>query len=476
MTLSRLFALTLICCGSTAPLHAADVVASGGSFGVVAPGKLPSAWSDDKLAWKVSLPGAAWSCPIVVGDKLFLTTAYSENQPKPRGSGAGGRPGGGAPGGPPGGGRPGGGGGGGRGAPTAEYEFKIICLDRATGKTLWDDVALKARPAVPTHGSNTFASESPVSDGERVFAYFGPNGLYCYDLNGKQLWKKNFGTKAMQNGWGTASSPVLDGGRLYIQCDNEEESFITALDAKTGDELWKVKRSEKSTWSTPYLWKQKDRTDLVAIGSRKIVGYDPANGNVVWELDAGGGQCAASPVGDAERLYVGTSASGGGRGRPGGAGGDAPRSTAAPGTIFCVKAGASGDISLIAGESSNAAIAWTAQRAWPAASTPLLYQDHVYLLERNGGIVSCFNATTGKLAYKERLSGAKAFWASPWAADGLIYCLDEDGQTHVLKAGPEFDVVSVNKLGKDVYWATPALAQNTIYIRGIDTLACIRDQ
>ena len=436
--------------------------------GVATGAKPPSDWGTDKnVAWKVHVDGVAWSCPIVIGDKVILTTAYSAGQPKPA-SGYGGNKGGGSKGG---GGK--GGFGKGRTAPTATYQFKVVCLDRASGKTLWEKVAKEARPTIPTHGSNTYATETPVSDGERVYAYFGMTGLFCYDLAGKELWKKDFGSFAMMAGWGTASSPVLDGDRLFIQCDNEEKSFLVALDKKTGKELWKADRREKSGWSTPYVWKSKGRTDLVAIGAQKIRGYDPASGKEVWSLDVGGGQCSASPVADAERLYVGVGQGGRGSfGQPKGGDGGTGR---AAGTLFAVKAGATGDITPKSGEANTAGVAWAASRAWPAAASPLVYEGFVYVLDRNGGLVSCFDAKTGKAAYtKERIPGAKAFWASPWAANGNVYCLDEDGQTHVLKAGGEFDVVRVNKLARDKYWATPAAADGTLFIRSVDAVYCIR--
>ena len=426
--------------------------------GVVTDAKSPSEWGAEKnVAWKATVPGVAWSCPIVVGDKVFLTTAFSDGQPKPKGGFGGGK---------------GGGGGFGtdRAAPKETYQFKVVCLDRATGKPVWEKVAKEARPTIPTHGSNTYASETPVSDGERVYAYFGMTGLYCFDLDGKELWKKDLGTFSMMAGWGTSSSPVLAGDKLFIQCDNEEKSFLTAFDKKTGKELWKVDRREKSGWSTPYVWKTKDRTDLVVIGGQKIRGYDPADGKEVWALDVGGGQCSASPVADGERLYVGVGQGGGGfGGGPKGGGG-----TGRAGTLFAVTAGAKGEITLKGGESSGDGIAWTATKAWPGASSPLVYDGFVYVIDRNGGTISCFDAKTGKAAYtKERIPGAGAFWASPWAADGKIFCLDETGAAHVLKAGAEFEVVRVNKLGRDTYWATPAAAGGSLFIRSVDSLYCI---
>lgn len=444
--------------------------------GVVTDAKPPSEWGADKnVAWKVHVDGVAWSCPIVVGDKVIVTTAYAPGQSKPKPGGGFGK----GPGGPgskgPGGKGPGGfgkGGFGGGAPPKEKYQFKIVCLDRKTGKPVWEKIAKEARPTIPTHSTNTYATETPVSDGQYIYAYFGMTGLFCYDLDGKEIWKKDLGSYSMQFGFGTGSSPVLVGDKIIVQCDNEEKSFLIALDKKTGEQKWKVDRREKSGWSTPFVWKTKARTDIVAVGGQKIRGYDPETGKEVWSLDVGGGQCAASPVADSEKLYVGVGQGGGGGFGGGGFGGQRGNSRA--GTMFAVKAGAKGDISLKPGQTSNDGIAWTASRAWPGSASPLVYDGYVYVFEQRGGLVSCYDAKTGKAAYsKERISGAGAFWASPWAADGKIYCLDETGATHVLKAGSEFEVIRVNKLGRDMYWSTPAVANDSLFIRSVDSLYCV---
>ncbi len=486
------------------------------SKGVSTESNLPAEWGPQKnIAWKAAVGGVAWSCPIVIGDKVFLTTAVAPGQPKPGGGaagmgGGGGRPGGGPPGGgggrPGGGGPPGGGGGPGgygRGAgPDKEYTWKVVCLDRASGKELWSNKVVTGKPKYNTHSSNTFATETPVSDGERVYAYFGANGtVVAYDLDGKELWKVDVGVFRNQNGWGTASSPVYHDGKLFIQCDNEEKSFLLALDAKTGKESWKVGRSEKTDWSTPYIWRTKNRTDLVVGGSQKLRGYNPADGQVTWELTIAGGQANASPVGDDDFLYFGTGmqggGGGGGRGGPGGPGGPSGPGGQPPGgqppgggrpgggfggfgggggnagTLYAVKAGASGDISLKEGNLSNEWVAWSAPKVAPAAASPLLYEGNLYLFDRNGLMVTCLDAKTGKVHYKERLN-AKQIWASPWAHNGLVFAIDEGGVTHVLKAGNQFKVVRKNSLTPDVYWSSPALAGGNLFLRGVDQLFCIK--
>jgi outer membrane protein assembly factor BamB len=476
------------------------------AVGISDDAKLPMEWSADKnVAWKIKVPGIAWSQPIVWGDKIFVTTAITENQPKPRSGGFGGgfggpggfggRPGGGRPlegdrpregaapregdrpaegdrpreggdqprpggGRPPGGGfggRPGGFGGGfGRGAspPDAVYQWKVLCLDRATGKVLWEQLAKEAKPTIAIHSTNTYASETPITDGERVYAYFGMTGLYCYDISGKPLWNKDLGSYSMMFGWGAGSSPALDGDRLFVQCDNEEKSFLVALDKRSGDELWRIERKEKSNWSTPYIWKNKQRTELITSG-RTVTSYDPATGKVLWELGGNQGGARSTPVGDAERLYVGTG---------GGMGGNGP--------LTAVNAGAEGDITPGGGESSDKHIAWSVPRSGPPMASPLVYEGCLYVLDQRGGILSCYDAATGDQHYKQRIEGARGFTSSPWAYGGKVFCLDEAGTTFVIEPGDEYKLVGTNKLD-EMFWSSPALAHGQLLLRGVDHLYCI---
>lgn len=468
--------------------------------GLVSAEHVPVVWGNDKnIAWKVEVPGAAWSQPVVWGDRIFLTTAVTENQTKPRvgggfggggfGGGGFGRSGGGRPGGPsntppsdtkrendaegdrpaprpgsgrPGSGRPGGfgsGGFGGRGGgspPNAVYRWKVICLDKNTGKILWENLAKEGKPAIPIHNTNTYASETPVTDGERLYAYFGMTGLYCFDLDGKLLWSKDLGSYNMMSGWGTGSSPAIDGDRIFIQCDNEQRSFIAAFDKKTGEELWRKSRDERSNWSTPFVWKNKVRTEIVTAGGNKMRSYDPATGKLLWELGGSVSRCSATPVGDDELLYVGSG---------GGMGGSGP--------LSAVKAGASGDITPKGSDDTSDGVAWTVDRAGPPMASPLLYRGNLYILDQRGGVLSCYDAKTGKQHYKKRIDGARGFTSSPWAADGKVFCLDESGQTFVIEAGNELKVVGTNKLD-DMFWSSAAFAGDALLLRGVDRLYCIK--
>jgi outer membrane protein assembly factor BamB len=243
---------------------------------------------------------------------------------------------------------------------------------------------------------------------------------------------------------------------LILNCDNEQKSFLVAFDKKTGDEKWRTPRSEKSNWSTPFVWKNKVRTEIVTSGS-KTQSYDPQTGKLLWEMGGQSGGARSSPTADEELLYVGT---GGGMGRSG--------------PLVAIKAGATRDISLKGSEKSSDFVAWSVERAGPQMSSPLLFEGSLYVLDNHGGMLSCYDAKTGKLHYKERLPDAKGFTSSPWAYDGKIFCLDDSGQTTVVEPGPELKVVGANALG-EMCWSSPAIAGGSLLIRTVDHLYCIRE-
>jgi outer membrane protein assembly factor BamB len=498
---------------------------------------MPTQWGSEKnIAWKVKLDGYGWSCPVVWGDKVFVTTAFSDKQQKPTAGFGGGGPGGFGPGAPGGAGARGGfggfmqpgqvlpsfmqerlkltdeqkkrlealqkdvdrkidgilseeqkkqmaemrrgfgrgPGGFGRGAraPDVTYKWEVYCLNAADGKVIWKQTAAEGKPSISTNPSNTYATETPVTDGERVYAYFGMTGAFCYDFSGKLLWKAELGSYPMAMGNGTGSSPVLDGGRLFIQCDNEEKSFLVALDARTGKELWRTPRTERTGWSTPFVWKNSKRTEIVCVGSPSARSYDPATGKQLWELRGMTGQCKATPAADSDLLFIGTGGGFGGFGRGGPGGGAGGIAGGKP--LFAVKAGASGDISLKEGQDSNDGVAWHQPQGGPATPSPVVYDGRLYVLEDRGGLLNCFDARTGEKVYKERIPGARGFTSSPWVYEGKLFCLDDAGTTHVVKAGAEFEVLGKNAL-HEMCWSSPAVANGSVYLRTVDHLFCIRN-
>jgi outer membrane protein assembly factor BamB len=396
---------------------------------------LPVEWGNNtNMMWKYKIPGKGWSSPVVWKEKIFITTAYKEKMMNPNKDttqvvpDADDR----------------------RIRPDEDYKFEIYCLNKNSGELIWNKTAYLGKPGIVTHRDNTYASETPVTDGKNLYVYFGMRGLFCYDLEGNKIWEKNIGIYPMQSNWGTSSSPVLYKDLLILQFDNEENSQVIALDKLSGEQKWQAKRNEISTWSTPYIWKNNVRVELVT-GGKKTRSYDPDSGELLWEIDMRGGRDITSPVGDKEMIYVCNEER-----RDGG------------GTLFAIKAGASGDISLDPQESSNEWVAWTQPKSRIAMATPVLYKGYLYGLARNGGTINCFNARTGEYAYqREKLKGAKSFWASPFAYNDMIFCLEESGTTHVLQAGSEFKVLYTNTLD-DKFWSSTAISEGILIFRGVE--------
>ncbi len=396
--------------------------------GVADDPRLPDTWSKtENVAWATEIPGTGWSSPVVWGDNIFVTTVISKEAkeaPK-KGLYFGGE----------------------RKAALDEHRWVVYCVDWKTGKIRWEREVHKGAPAHSRHLKNSYASETPVTDGERVYAYFGNIGLFCFDMNGKPLWSKKWGAFDTRYGWGTAASPVLHKNRIYVVNDNEQESFIIALDKKTGNQVWRVNREEGSNWATPYIWENPLRTEIITPGTKRVRSYD-LDGKLLWELSGMSSIAIPTPFSQFGLVYV---ASGyvGDQHRP----------------VYAIRAGASGDISLKEGETSNKHIAWYQPQAGPYNPSPIVYGDYYYtLLDR--GFVTCHNAKTGQEVYgKQRMeAGAGAFTSSPWAYNGKIFCLSEDGDTFVIQAGPEYKLVGKNSLD-EMCMATPAIARGSLIIR-----------
>lgn len=349
---------------------------------------LPDTWSTTQnVAWSCNIPGKGWSSPIVWGERIFVTSAAGPGAVEaPRELGASviehirGE------------------------TTTDEHQFLLHCVDWQTGKLLWSRCARKAVPPGRIHPKNSYASETPVTDGERVYAYFGGIGLFCYDLDGRELWSREWGSFEMDWNWGTSASPVLHGDRLFLVNDNAEQSFLVALDTRTGKDVWRVERDEKSNWSNPFVWQNDRRTELVTAGSGKVRSYD-LDGKLLWELSGMSSVTVPTPFAADGLLYI---ASGCERGsfRP----------------VYAIRPGASSDISLRGEATSNEFVAWSQPRAAPYVTSPLVYEGILYvLLDR--GYLAAYDAQTGEEIYgKQRFPSAKAgFSASPWACDGKVF-------------------------------------------------------
>jgi outer membrane protein assembly factor BamB len=399
-----------------------------GSLGVAEDPALPDKWSTtENVAWKTEIPGMGWSSPTVWGDSIFLTSVVSSvagEAPK-KGLYFGGER-----------------------KPAADvHQWMVYCVDFKTGKIRWQQEVKKGAPEISRHLKNSYASETPVTDGERVYAYFGNIGLFCFDMNGKLLWSKKWGPFATRYGWGTAASPVLYKDRLYVVNDNDTESFMVALNKKTGEQIWRVEREQGTNWATPYIWETGSRTEIVTPGTKKTRSYD-LNGKTLWEFSGMSSISIPTPFSRHGLVYIAS-----------GYVGDQLR------PVYAIKPGASGDISLKAGETSNNFIAWYQPQAGPYNPSPIVYGDYYYTLY-DRGFFTCHDAKTGSEIYpKARIDpGVNAFTSSPWAYNGKIFCLSEDGDTFVIQAGKEYKLVGKNPLD-EMCMATPAIVRGSLIIR-----------
>jgi outer membrane protein assembly factor BamB len=402
-----------------------------GGVGVDHP-DLPDTWSTtENVAWVADIPGLGWSSPVVWGDHVLLTTVVNIGQqdpPKP-GFYLGDWP-----------------------ASTAPHRWMVYDIDFNTGKVRWTQEVGRTPPAKAKHLKNTYASETPVTDGERVYVYFGNLGLFALDLNGKTLWSKPIGPFKTRNNWGSAASPVLHQGRVFIVNDNDEESFLAAYDARTGAAIWRVERKEGTNWATPFVWQNELRTEIVTSGSDKVRSYD-LSGKLLWELSGMSTISIPTPFERFGLLYISS-----------GYIADPLR------PAYAIRPGASGDISLEPGETSNAYIVWSSPTAAPYNPTPIVFGDMYYTLFDRGFFTS-HDARTGKEIYgRQRItSEASGFTSSPWAYNGKIFAMSEEGDTYVIQSGPEFKVVGKNSLN-EMTLATPAVARGSLFVRTVSKL------
>ncbi len=392
--------------------------------GVADDARLPTRWSQtENVAWKTDIPGLGWSSPVVSGDRIFVTSVIPlVEQEKPRtGIYLDGRrviP------------------------PPGEHRWMVYCLDFTTGKIRWEREVHRSAPKSARHLKNSFASETPVTDGERVYAYFGNVGVFAFDMDGTPVWSEPFGPFPSRTGWGTAASPVLHEGRLYIVCDNEEKSFLVAFDARTGKQIWRVDRDEKSSWSTPHIWQHDGKTEIVTNASHRIRSYD-LDGKLLWELGGASSIAIPTPLSRFGMVYISS-----------GYVQDEIR------PVFAVRPGGT--------------IAWSLPQGGSYSTSPLVYGDHYYTLF-DRGFFTAHDARTGKEIYgKVRIDPASgAFTASPWAYNGRIFALSEDGVTFVIQAGPEYRLLGTNALD-EMTLATPAIARGSLFIRTASRLYRIR--
>ena len=406
----------------------------------VSTGRPPVQWDGKtkrNVAWDTALPGLAHSSPIVWGDRVYVTTAVASRGTPSLLTGDSSRAGiDSAP-------------------DMVTHTWKLIALDRASGRIAWTRDAYTGVPRVKRHVKASHASSTPATDGRVIVASLGSEGLFCFDMQGALKWRQDLGLVDVglvddpTYQWGPASSPVIDGSHVVMQVDRHKDSFIAAYDVETGKQVWRATRDELPTWSTPLLVKLASRTELVTNGGKYIRGYDASTGREVWRFGDSATQVKVpTPViaGDAVIVTGGYPAGG----RP----------------IYAIRPGGSGDV-------PASALAWRTDNGSPYTGTPLVYDGIVYICTDNG-ILSAYDASTGERLYRSRVSPAAAgFSASPVAAAGRIYLASEDGDVFVVKAGRTFELLATNPMG-EICMATPAIAGDTIFVRTDKRLVALR--
>jgi outer membrane protein assembly factor BamB len=407
--------------------------------------RTPVEWnvkSGRNVEWKIPIPGLGHSSPVVFGNRIFITTAVSAEGQQILKPGLYGDI-----------------------APVEEkivYSWKVYCLDRKTGRVIWERTAHTGIPKIKRHPKSTHANPTPATDGKHVVAFFGSEGLYCYDLDGTLLWSKDLGV--LDSGyylvpsaqWGTGSSPVIYENAVYLQCDVLKNSFIAAFRVKDGKEIWRTPRNDVPTWSTPTIYKSGERLYLIANGYKEAAGYDARTGTRIWNLSGGGDIPVPTPI-VAEGLIFLMSAHG----------------QMSP--IYAIRLSASGDISLKGPARANQYIAWSEPRGGAYMQTPLVYGDYLYTCQIDG-VLSCYEASTGKRMYQARLgTGGTGFTASGVAADGKLYYTSEDGDVYVVAPGPQFKLLATNSMD-EVCMATPAISEGVLYFRTNESLISLREK
>lgn len=386
--------------------------------------------SGKNILWKTEIPGMGLSSPVVWGENLFITTAVSEADKSGLKAGIYGDV-----------------------MPVADssiHEWKVICLDKKSGKVLWSKTSFKGVPKIRRHPKSTHANTSVATDGKYVVAFFGSEGLYCYDMKGNLQWKKDLGVLksvffAMKNAeWEFASSPLIYDGKLIIQCDVLEDSFVAAYDVKTGKELWKTKRDEYPGWCTPNIYMYGGKAYVALNGYKLRAGYELETGSEVWRMAGGGDIQIPSPIIGKDLVYFNSAH---GRSSP----------------IIAVKTNASGDITLKDDKTENEFVKWSIPRGGSYMHTMLLYRDHLYNVEWNGK-VTCLDPFTGKELWNGKLGKTQSFVASPVASDGRIFIVAENGTVFIIKDGPAFEQLAEIPIG-DVSLVSPAITDGAIYFR-----------
>jgi outer membrane protein assembly factor BamB len=393
----------------------------------------PLKWdASTNIKWKVRIPGDASSTPVIWGNQIFVQTAYPSANPvapPPRAD---------------------------KGAKTTRtpletYQFALLCIDRGSGKTLWQKIA---REAVPHEGhrpvDGSYAAGSALTDGEHVFAFFGSHGLYCYDLQGNLQWEKDLGNQRTRYGFGEGSTPALSGNVIVVTWDHEDEDFVVALDKRTGSELWRQPRDEPTTWATPLVVEHQGKAQVVTPGTNRVISYDLATGEIVWQTEGLTVNAIPSPVTAGGIVYVTAGYQGS--------------------KLLAIRLGGTGDIT------GTSSVLWRVDRDTPYVPSPLLSGNRLYFFKLNNPILTCLDIRTGKpLVNTQRIEGLQSVYASPVAAGGKVYLVGRNGTTVVIRDSDQLEIVSTNVLD-DPTDASPAVVGNQLFLRSRQNLYCIAER
>ncbi len=394
----------------------------------------PLTWSKrENIQWKVAIPGLGNASPIVWGDQVFVLTAVDTGQVDPNLPPPEDQPE-----------RPFG-----IVYPNTVHDFQVIALDRESGQVKWSHTATSRVPHEGHHGDSSFASCSPTTDGERLYAWFGSPGLFCYDLSGNLLWQRDLGDVSTRVSFGEGSSPVVYGDRLFITRDNEGQSYIVALDTKTGEEVWRTDRDEQTSWATPLVVEHNGRTQVVTNASERVRSYDADDGALLWECSGQVGNVTPTPVTLGETVFCMSGYKGS--------------------ALQAISLDARGDVT------GSDHVVWSRDRGTPYIPSPLLYDGRLYYTQSNEGILSSVEAATGEtLMERTRMPGIRRMYASPVAAAGRIYFVSREGSTLVIAPGRELEVLATNLLD-DPIDASPAVAGNQLFLRSKQHVYCIAE-
>jgi outer membrane protein assembly factor BamB len=398
---------------------------------------LPTTWTTtENVQWVADVPGWGWSCPIVWGDRVFLSTVIGdeENLTPSKGLYLGE---------------------GVRVPANGVHHWMVYCFDLNSGKEIWKHETHTGRPQVPRHPKSTYAAETATTDGERLYVLFGDLGLYCYDLDGEPLWSQEIKPQKTARDYGAAASPVVHDGQVFVVYDNLESSWIAAFDAHSGKQRWRTARDETHSWATPFVWQNEVRTEIVVPGKKRNRSYS-LEGKLLWEFNGRMSSLVIpSPFAAHGMCYIAS-----------GYVGDAHRPT------FAVKPGATGDITGDGDFEDSEFIAWYQGTSSSYNPSQIVYGDYLYTLY-DRGFLTCHDARTGEEVYgKRRFSPRGSFTSSPWAYNGHLFFLSEDGLTYAVKAGPEFEIVGRSQLD-ELSIASPAVVGDKLLIRTASKLYCL---